>query len=213
MRIIKEKRICACCKTETIQNKILSFSTSDMDLDGKDFVWCNLSQVMECPVCHYCAKDIGKIEKKEQTIKMIKENAYQNIFKNDFQNRAIARWIAKGFLEESAYKYKYAALSYLKATWCLEEEKQEEMSEKYREKAVSCMRKYLETHMDIEMAYLYIESNRRLGEFEEAFETIDSLAEYVERQENITLLLNFERKLCKEKDSMPHKRREVMDER
>lgn len=210
MRIIKEKRICSCCKTESIQNKILSFSTSNMDLDGKDFVWCNLNQVMECPVCHYCAKDIGKTEEKEETIKIIKESYYQNIFKNDFQNRATARWIAKGFLEETVYKHKYAALSYLKAAWCLEEEKQEEMSKEYREKAVSCMRKYLETHINIEIAFLYIECNRRLGQFEEALETIDSLIKYIEQQENIILLLNFESELCKKRDSMSHKRREVM---
>lgn len=59
------------------------------------------------------------------------------------------------------------------------------------------------------MACIYIDCCRRMEEFEESKESISSLKNYVGKRERIKKFLDYEERLCIEKDSNAHKTGEI----
>ena len=204
MRRILKWYSCGNCGRKKQYSEVTGIMISDRELDGNP----NSKKIFEnlkiCPICKYCSWNIENISSDIQKEIMGSEK-YKSIVEDiNFSEleKKLRLKILLSYGDENNL-----ANACLHLLWYLENSKKSAIEE--RRQTVDHLKIYLENNVDIDMACIYIDCCRRMGEFEESKESISSLRNYVGRREQIKKFLDYEEKLCIEKDSNAHKTREI----
>ena len=180
-RILKWCR-CGNCGQKKQYNEVVGITVANRELDGNPNNKIFFENLQMCPVCQYCSWDIENIPSDIQKEIMGSEKYKSIVEDSNFSEleKKLRLKILLSYGDENNL-----ANAYLHLLW------------------------YLENNTDIDMACIYIDCCRRMEEFEESKESISSLKNYVGKRERIKKFLDYEERLCIEKDSNAHKTGEI----
>lgn len=209
--MVKEKmrrilKWCSCgnCGQKKQYNEVVGITLNDRGLDGNPNNKIFFENLQICPVCQYCS---WNIENKPSDIQ--KEIMCSKKYKSIVENSNFSE-LEKKLRLEILLSYgdeNNLANACLHLLWYLENSKKSVIEE--QSQTIYYLKRYLENNADIDMACIYIDCCRRMGKFEESKESISSLRNYVGKRKRIKEFLDYEERLCIEKDSNAHKTREI----
>ena len=202
-RILKWCR-CGNCGQKKQYNEVVGITVANRELDGNPNNKIFFENLQMCPVCQYCSWDIENIPSDIQKEIMGTEKYKSIVEDSNFSEleKKLRLKILLSYGDENNL-----ANAYLHLLWYLENDKKNVIKE--RSQTTYHLKRYLENNTDIDMACIYIDCCRRMEEFEESKESISSLKNYVGKRERIKKFLDYEERLCIEKDSNAHKTGEI----
>lgn len=203
------KKQCACCRKEADVAERVSAYIEDTGLDQRPKYEYLLSEIQECPNCHYCSFDI-----EEPVMEKVREEVYTEEYQSaikderfDIDERRLNAAI------KLAEKDKEKADLYLNACWKQEFKGNKNTADIMREKAAACMEKMFQEAVRFELVLLYLDCLRQLKRYEEATVLINEIEEHViqnlEPDEIPYQVFCLEKKLIADRDHKPHMMSEV----
>ena len=220
MNIIDVKKKCACCGNTIDTFDIMSYYVSDSYLDGKCNSHSLITELKECPICHYVNTDIEKLISPDST-QIVNSSEYVKLFQNEqdvdseqFDTlKKVNLCKAYYMLSTDAYD-KINAL--LQICWIYENAGNISIAKEYRKKAISAFEDYFNEIINIEIkdGLVYIDCLRQMGMFEDANETIEVMKPAFDDGEVFTspseyIIYVFEKRLIDSQDDKAYKISEV----
>lgn len=203
-----EKEItCKLCgrsyKTRIIKGLSVTGPTG-LDLDPHEYTICD--RIVVCPECGYATSGIYK-ETDEKVKATVESKEYQELRKSSEDSRAVKSLMA-AVLAEAAGEYREASYDYLMAYWVLRDTGSS-FADDILLKTIEAYELYLGENQDADSAMVYIDLLRQAGRFEEAQDTLEWLADFIEEDSFTADIAAYEKRLITAGDAAPHLMSEV----
>ena len=195
---------CAVCGNKVNETIFLSsnaFGYSDLDFRPSEMMRSAMFMMVNmCPHCHYSNYHLNELMYPD-VAKIVKSDTYQSLVASLYD-----RTSQKMFLHAYLYKAKdmkiKAIESFKRAAWAFDDIGDRNMSKKCREQALNMLEEFKDK--SVSYAMIYIDMNRRIGQFDKALEHIDKYIDTELPQKEDKLWFSFEKKLCLKKDDKVH---------
>ena len=221
MKIIDVKKKCACCGNIVDSFDIESYYVSDSYLDGKCNDFSLITELKECPVCHYVNTDLENLIS-DDSVQIVKSHEYEKLFLNEVQQETDSEVsatlkivnICKAYYMLSTDAYT-KIMSLLQLCWIYENAGNIAIAKEYRKIAISAFEDYFNEIIDIDIkdGLVYIDCLRQMGMFEDANETIEVMQPAFEGEVFTSpseyIIFVFEKRLIDSLDDKAYKLSEV----
>lgn len=185
----------------------MSYSSNCRDLDTNPNCRAVYDRVIICPECGYAASTPGQpIDDRVRTL--VASEEYQAILNQEEYDDIYKKHLLAAYLSAELGDFGEAGYNYLVAYWYLKDQKSDD-APKVCQKAIENLEKHLETHVNFEEVLKMSDLLRQMGRFDEAMENLCALESFVASDKTLMAFVTFEKVLVSEKDSSPHKMREV----
>ncbi len=200
---------CALCGQESQQCVICSmssFGASDLDMRPAETERLALfAEVSECPDCGYCSPSLDyRIPGASATIATVE---YQRLRANEQIPDLARRFLLLAMLTDQTDRTA-AAIARLKAAWACDDENQtNKAGHACRTLAIADfaqIRSFGETKRGVSNGLVYIDMLRRTGRYAESLAMIDMLLQYPKVRGMFRMMLEFQKKLCRNRDCACH---------
>lgn len=199
--------VCPCCGNEHTYSMLKGYSTcSDIDLDTNPHNPALYDRVIMCPNCGYAtSKPYASISDDIKSV--VKSSVYVDMLNNKMFDSISKKLLLAGYIAVKERDAKEAGYDYLLAYWYLKESNSPE-AYKACEKAIKNFERHLNKNQDEEIAMIIIDCYRQMKRFDDALETIQSLATFIKNGQLKQILL-YEKKLVENGDYESHQLSEV----
>lgn len=203
-----EKEItCKLCgrsyKTRIIKGLSVTGPTG-LDLDPHDYTICD--RIIVCPECGYATSGVFK-EPDKKVKAAVAGKEYQELRKSSEDRRAV-KSIMAAVLAEAAGEYREASYDYLMAYWVLRNAGSS-LADDILLKTIEAYELYLGENQDVDSAMTYTDLLRQAGRLEEAQDTLEWLADFIEEDSFTADIAAYEKMLIRTGDTAPHLMSEV----
>jgi|GEM_PF-2078657 len=204
MKKIEKDIKCRCCGKTYQAQVIASRFIPDTYLDGKPLSDRDIPELYICPECHYAAVDAvgGEIDADAKSV--VGGDEYQRLITSDSHvDRYKAALMSA---DENSERYILQGLC-----WSYEAAGDDKAAAETRRRLAKVIAGDIGTAPKIDDILLYVECMRRLGEFAEAGETLESISEEMEKAKGdyVYKIYSFEAALVRRGDSEQHLSSEV----
>ena len=195
---------CAVCKRETNETVFLSsnaFGYSDLDFRPSEMMRSAMFMMVNiCPHCHYSNNHLDELIS-DNTIKLVKSDAYQSLAAS-ITERIPQKMFLHAYLYKAENMKAKALEAFKRAAWAFDDAYDHEMSKECRKQSLVLLEEFKDK--SIGYAMIYIDMNRRIGEFDKALEHINKYIDTELPQKEDKLWFNYEIELCLKKDDRVH---------
>ncbi len=198
---LTKKMICPCCG-HAFEGRILKgfFQNNMMGLDRNPHTPAIYDTITSCPHCGYASSNMNKPV--ADSIKLfIHSSPYLELQKRLHHDSVLSKIILSAAILEESRNFKAAADTYLLGYWYSLDSNARNVE--YLSRAIQYYSIYLENNEDIETAIALIDCLRQSGNFDEAKETVESLAPYIDNSQ-LKRILSYELQLIQKNDEAPH---------
>ena len=211
LRTVTKK--CAICGSEIECKEILSTSamgSTDLDTRPPQMKRSLLSdEIQYCPCCHYSNYNIEeKIDGLDT--RLLQSASYLAVANDADIERTAKAYLLSAHLYAKSGNARMAGGCFLRAAWAFDDVQRIDLAVRARKKAIQSMVSYVEESGDVGVAVTAVDLQRRIGDFEDAIETADQLLNYGTDSELLDKILEYEKKLCAQRDDKCHKVSEAM---
>ncbi len=221
MELIEVKKKCACCGNTVDTFDIKSYYVSDSYLDGKCNDYSLITELKECPICHYVNTDMEKLISPDSA-QIVNSSEYAKLFQNMGEQDADSEQfdtlkkvnLCKAYYLLSTDSYDKIN-SLLQLCWIYENAGNISIAKEYRKVAISAFEDYFNEIIDIDIkdGLVYIDSLRQMGMFEDANETIEVMKPAFDGEVFTSpseyIIYVFEKQLIDSQDDKAYKMSEV----
>ena len=202
---------CIVCGAEVeVRHSISDVEILDTDLDLRPRGVARLAEknsVQFCPNCGYAAYDLEK-DVTYGRRELLQAPEYLEVLNADIIEN-IKKFFLLGITLDAVDEYQRSASSFLRASWCADDNGNREWMVKSRERAIEELLKSDFTWKNSQVMSILVDCYRRIGKFSEALDAIekfglDNVSDIVTKK-----VLEFQIDLCKNKDDTVHTQSQV----
>lgn len=204
---------CAICGSEIECKEIMStsaFGSMDLDTRPPQMKRSLLPvEIQYCPNCHYSNY---RIEEKIEGLdaKLLQSVPYLAVVNDADIEQPAKSYLLAGHLYAKSGNAQMAGGCFLRAAWAFDDAQCIDYATRARKKAIQSMVSYVEESGDMSVAVIAVDLQRRIGDFDDAIESADQLLNYGTDNELLDKILEYEKKLCVQRDAECHKVSEVV---
>lgn len=206
---------CIICGTQVETKHVLSNVTINYtDLDTRPRGIARNSEkncVHYCPNCGYASYNLEK----DITFglrEILKTEEYQAVFNNQDLDVDAKKFYLMGIILDEINEFQRAATSFLRASWFFNDLGNKEWMIKSKKRAIKSFLKSEFTWRNEQVICILVDLYRRIEKFDMAVEAINHFGLNNVKNEENRKILQFQLKLCEEKDSSIHSTNEIIQE-
>lgn len=196
---------CPCCGHMFEVDIVLSMFQQDVYLDGKPEKESQMTNIYECPSCHYLAIDMEK-KVTDKVKEIVYSSEYKELLKDELTKYKAAIMLSEQETEQ--------LILLLQLCWKLEFSGKLEQARLIRIQIAEHLGNMLNEEPKVEYALLYVEMLRLLDKLGEASNIVHNIKANIEmHKDSEPHIYNWyllENELIKQKDSEPHKQSEMV---